>query len=173
MIPAATLGAALAEADRGVREEGGNNRGPDVRRYLAACDPPIHVAAPWCAAFVQWASDVAAQGLGEANPLDAVRHEALVQSYYDHFAPHGVVPFDVAQPGDLALFRFPEGPDRWNHIGILARAPDDDGRFWTVEGNTSDADRRDGEGVHLRQRAANADYPVVFIRWHVAGTWAL
>lgn len=173
MIQTAALGAALAEADRGVREIGGNNRGPDIRRYLAACDPPIHVAAPWCAAFVQWASDVASQGLGALNPLDGVRQEALVESYFDHFAPRGIVPFEVAEPGDLVLFRFPNGPDRWNHIGILARAPDQDGKFWVVEGNTGDASQRDGDGVYLKPRVSNAEYPVAFIRWHAAGTWQL
>lgn len=172
-IHIATLGVAAAEAARQVREVGGNNRGVDIRRYLAACDPPINVAAPWCAAFVQWASDVAAHALGVPNPLDDVRDEALVQSYYDFFAPHGVVPFELARPGDLAVFRFPNGPARWNHIGILARKPDQHGMFWCLEGNTSDANQRDGDGVHLKPRMANTAYPVEFIRWHVLGTWEL
>ena len=89
----------------------------------------------------------------------------------DHFTPHATVPFEHAAPGDLVVFRFPNGPDRWNHIGILARAPDEDGVFWCVEGNTGDVDQRDGDGVYLKPRVTNAEYPVLFIRWHVSGAW--
>lgn len=169
----ATLGVAMAEADHKVREVGGNNRGPRVTAYLRGCDPPINVAAPWCAAAIQYWSDVAARGLGVKNPLDEIRHEALVQSYYDYWAPHGIVPFKDMAPGDLALFKFPNGPDRWNHIGIVAQRANEDGVFWCVEGNTGDVDQRDGDGVYLKPRVTNDEYPVVFIRWHVRGTWGL
>src|SRR5690554_3172510 len=108
-----TLGVALADADHKVREVGGNNRGPRITQYLRGVEPPIHVDAPWCAAAVQYWSDVAARGLGVKNPLDAVRHEALVQSYYDHLKDRGEVAVDLVEPGDLCLFQFPNGPDRW------------------------------------------------------------
>lgn len=166
MIHQVTLGVALAEADHKVREEGGNNKGPRIRQYLEGTDPPITIAAPWCAAFVQYCSDVAARGLGMRNPLDDVRHEALVQSYFDHFQDRAI-PAGRVRPGDLVLFRFP-GPPRWNHIGIVAQPPNADGIIWSVEGNTGDVDQRDGDGVYLKPRKVGAS-PITFLRWWATG----
>lgn len=168
-----TLGVALADADHKVREEGGNNRGARIQDYLRNTEPPINVAAPWCAAAVQYWADVAARHLGVDNPLDAIRHEALVQSYHDALAPQGLVNPDMVEPGDLALFRFPNGPDRWNHIGMVVQRPNDSGIFWSVEGNTGDVDQRDGDGVYVKPREVDPGYPVCFLRWHVAGNWEL
>ena len=83
MIQLVTLGVLAGEVDHDVREEGGNNMGPRMKRYRENADPPIGIAVPWCALLVQYASDVAARALGIANPLDAVRQEALVQSYFE------------------------------------------------------------------------------------------
>jgi len=79
----ATLGVALGEVSQRVREVGGNNQGPRIQEYLNNLDPPIHEAAPWCAAGLHFCADTAAMGLGVPNPLDAVRLEAYVQSYWD------------------------------------------------------------------------------------------
>ena len=78
-----TLGVIAGEIDHGVREEGGNNLGPRMKRYRENADPPIGKAVPWCALLVQYASDIAAKVLEITNPLDDVRQEALVQSYYE------------------------------------------------------------------------------------------
>lgn len=159
-----TLGVAAAEADHRVREEGGNNRGPRIRAYLENIDPPITVAAPWCAAFVQYCSDLAARTLGVPNPLDEVRQEALVQSYYEHLMGNTLSAHDVSS-GDLVLFKFGTS-DRWNHIGLIAQPPRHGGRtFWTVEGNTSDESQRDGDAVAMKPREIGAGYPVAFITW--------
>lgn len=171
MIQLVTLGVALAEADHKVREEGGNNRGERIREYLT--NAGIAVPAPWCAAFIQYCSDVAARHLGVSNPLDAVQHEALVQSYYDALAPQGLVDPDMVEPGDLAIFQFPNGPDRWNHISIVSQPPNEDGIFWSCEGNTGDVDQRDGDGVYVKPREVEPGYPVAFLRWHVSGNWNL
>lgn len=163
-LRAATLGVALCDADHRVRESGGNNRGPRIRKYLANTDPPINVAAPWCAAFLQYVSDVAARGLGIRNPLDDVRQEALVQSYHDAL-DYLIVPPEEVGPGDLVLFRFGD-TDRWNHIGIVAQPPKPGAKaFFTVEGNTSDENQRDGDAVALKPRELDAGYPVEFVTW--------
>lgn len=164
ILRSATLGVALCDADHKVREVGGNNRGPRIRQYLANVDPPINVAAPWCASAVQYWSDVAARGLGMDNPLDAVRQEALVQSYYDFFRPAGaLVEPDEVMPGDLVLYQFGNA-GRWNHIGLVAQVPNGDGVAWVVEGNTSDQSQRDGDAVALKPRSI-ADQPTCFVRW--------
>lgn len=163
MIHHVALGVALRDADNRVQEEGGNNRGPWIRQYLDNVDPPIAIAAPWCAAFVQYCSDVAARALGIPNPLDDVKHEALVQSYADWFT-HAVVDPWSAEPGDLVLFSF--GGERWDHIGFVVQRPTGNG-FFTCEGNTGVDSERDGDGVSLKPRLlTDGEREPKFIRWH-------
>lgn len=164
MIRAVTLGFALAEADHKVREVGGNNHGPRVQQYLGNLDPPMAEGAAWCAAEIQYSSDRAARGLGIPNPLDAVKLEALVQSYYDLLGHNEVRPAEV-EPGDLVLYKF-NGSQRWNHIGIVAQPPKPGSKvFFAVEGNTGDISQRDGDGVYLKPRELDAGYPVCFLTW--------
>ena len=164
MLRATALGFAGCDADHRVREVGGNNRGPRIRQYLQNADPPFAEGAPWCAAAVQYWADGAARILGIVNPLDAVRQEALVQSYFEQFGHLQVTPAEV-QPGDLVLFRF-SGSERWNHIGLVAQAPKPGSTtFWSVEGNTSDENQRDGDAVVIKPRDLNGGYPVCFITW--------
>ena len=167
-----TLGVALCEADMDVRETRGNNAGERIMEHLANVDPPIHSAAPWCAAAVQGWSDIAADGVGEANPLDAVRQEALVQSYHEWAEENSlIVPFGDVQRGDLVLYIFGSG-DRWNHIGLVVK-PLSSTTFSAVEGNTplEDApedeqrDSRDKvDGVAVKVRRTDR-YSVEFVRW--------
>lgn len=166
MIRLVTLGVALGDADHKVREVGGNNAGPRVKAYLA--NAGIAVAAPWCAAAVQMWSDVAARALGVSNPLDAVKLEALVQSYYDQFALDVIGPTVRPEPGDLVLFKFPKdgkASPTWNHIGLIAQAPKPGTSIAIcVEGNTGDVDQRDGDGVYLKPRDL-AKLTNCVIRW--------
>lgn len=161
-VSVAALGFLAAEVDHGVREEGGNNRGPRIRKYAANIDPPMPDGLAWCAMAVQYAADEAAAVLGVSNPLDAVKLEALVQSYFDELHRDQVAPAD-ARPGDLVLYKF-NGSPTWNHIGLLARAPGGGLEFYAVEGNTSDENQRDGDAVALKRRELGK-YPVCFIAW--------
>jgi hypothetical protein len=167
-----TLGVALCEADMDVRETRGNNAGDRIMEHLANVDPPIHSAAPWCAAAVQGWSDVAAEGARAPNPLDDVRQEALVQSYHEWAEENSlIVPFEDAEPGDLVLYQFGTS-GRWNHIGLLVRTLESD-EFVAVEGNTPLVDAPEDEqrdsrdkvdGVAVKVRRADR-YPVEFVRW--------
>jgi hypothetical protein len=172
MIQLVTLGVMIDEISHEVGEEGGNNMGPRIRQYAENLDPPLTEGYPWCAMLVQFASDLAAKGMGEPNPLDRVRHEALVQSYFDAFEDQQVEAEQVGF-GDLVLYQFPSGPDRWNHIGVVARPPNEQGVFAAIEGNTSEQNQRDGDVVARKIRNTNVSYPLTFIRWHVPGTWSL
>lgn len=164
-----TLGMAIAEADLGVREDGGENRGPRVSRYLASTDPPINVAAPWCAAWVQYLSDRAAHHLDVANPLDEVRREALVADYVSWAAgKNRLASIDTMRPGDLIAFNF--RGQRWDHIGIVVRRLQGN-MVSTVEANTSPGvgatnleRERDGDGVFTKVRNL-VRQPVAIIRW--------
>ncbi|MDH5279533.1 MAG: CHAP domain-containing protein [Thermoleophilia bacterium] len=161
-LAAVALGFLAAEIDHGVREEGGNNRGPRIRKYAANIDPPMPEGLAWCAMAVQYAADEAAAVLEVANPLDAVRQEALVQSYFDLLHGDQVAPAD-AWPGDLVLYKF-NGSATWNHIGLVARVPGRGDTFTALEGNTSDENEREGDAV-ARKRRELGKYPVCFIAW--------
>lgn len=150
------LGFLASEADNKVREIGGNNLGPRIRRYAANADPPMKEGVPWCALLIQTAWDVAARTLGVPNPLDAVKLEALVQSYFDAFKAEVLGAAVRPEPGDLVLFKFPRDgkpSETWNHIGMVAQVPNHDpAMLWAIEGNTSDVDQRDGDGVYFKPR---------------------
>lgn len=159
------LGVAVAEV--GVREQGGANRGPQVRKYLADCDPPLPEGNPWCAAFVQYCADHAARTAEVPNPLDDVKLEAFVQSYFDWASAGGkLVTASQAKPGDLVLFNF--GGARWDHIGFVLQPPIAKDGGWkpmrTVEGNTNDGGSREGDGVYVRAREVR-DHTTIFVRW--------
>ena len=164
-IRIATLGVLAGEIDHGVREEGGNNLGPRMKRYRENADPPIGIAVPWCALLIQLGSDVGATALGIENPLDAVRQEALVQSYFDELQDQEVGRSEV-EAGDLAFFKFGSSSRAWDHIGIVSIPPrPGSGFFTTIEGNTSDDSQRDGDAVAYKSRRLDAGYPVTFCTW--------
>lgn len=161
-----TLGLALGDADHHVSEEGGNNRGERVKRYLKAAG--ITVPAPWCAAWVNERAQLAADMLGTVSPLEQVKLQALVQSYHNWATENWLLVKDP-RPGDLVLFKFGKS-GRWDHIGFVVR-PLDGNVFDTVEGNTSPGvgatdleKQREGDGVFIKQRKLYS-YPVEFVRW--------
>jgi len=169
MLRATALGFALAEADHKVGEEGGPNTGKRIREYAANTDPPITVAAPWCAMFAAYCTDKAAHPLGLPNPLDAVKLEAYVESYHQWAKDNGKL-VAVPEPGDLVIFSF--GGQRFDHIGFVLIPPDASGKFRTVEANTSpgvgatNAEReREGDGVYIKDRTGKGKYAVRFVRW--------
>jgi hypothetical protein len=154
------LGFAAMDAHRKVREHG-TNSGPEVTEMLK--NAGINVAAPWCAAAVQLWTDQAANLWAVPNPLDAVKLEAYVQSYYVWAdEKKALVKEAYALPGDLVLYSF--GKKRWDHIGLLVETPVN-GDFRAVEGNTNEAGAREGDGVLIRLRGTRKGYPVAFVRW--------
>lgn len=143
----ATLGVALMELRKGVREVGQNNWGPAVSTYLKNAD--IHVPAPWCAAFVQWCSDEARKLQRMAtNPLDEVKLEAYCPSYAEWGVRKGFVT-GAPQPGDIVLYNL--GGSRWDHMGIYEKGYGQ-GRFSAIEGNTNDDGSREGYEVARKTR---------------------
>lgn len=161
----------IAGREVGVREEGGNNRGPRVEVYqLATWLKPGDW--PWCAAFVAWC--VRATLIGEAVPparADAWRcrdASAFGWITWAQRAPGCVVlpGSDIPMLGDLVVFDF-NGPTAagGGHIGIVERDVLGDA-FQTIEGNTGDAGLREtttgADGVFRKTRGTR---PVVaFIR---------
>lgn len=138
---------AEAEAKAGVREVGGNNRGPKVRAYLASCG--LGEGWPWCAAFVTFC-------LHQAGYRDF--GSAGVSAWDSYAAQHGLLktrPFR----GDLVGFDLDGDGQVDDHIGFVRRVLSIRiAGCWllsTVEGNTSSGvagSQEDGDGVFCRVR---------------------
>lgn len=153
-----TIGRAAAMgalANVGVTEDG-ENRGQWVETYQRAVGIPP--GSPWCAAFVRFRFERAAEKLDLELPA-AFPDSGWVPSYEAWARRSGFwIPArdaDKVQKGDLACFWFP-AKGRCAHIGIVVAPPNEDGIFQTVEGNTG-PDRgthveRDGDGVYLKRR---------------------
>jgi hypothetical protein len=138
----AALKVALAEIAAGAGEEGGNNRGPFVKKYLnGIIDPP----ADWCAGFVSWCFDQHPAGcpygytLGARDTLKRCRTRGWG---YDHR-------IEVPQPGDIVVWR--RGPvEGWmGHIGLVLQVTDG-GMLHTVEGNKGGFPSRVRTFVYVR-----------------------
>ena len=133
-----SLGAAalrIAQTQRGVRETGGANTGPQVDEYLAAAGVPP--GNPWCASFLTWA-------LGKAGHKMPGGGWAAVATWVRN-AEQGsnglrVVSAADARPGDIVAYDFGGQSDFGadGHIGFLGSTVTD-GRFTALEGNNADA----------------------------------
>ena len=164
VLQATAVEVAREEVERGVREES-SNWSPRIAEYIRNLDPPLDFPIPYCAAFVQFCTDMAAQTLRLENPLDQVKREAYVADYWAWARDHNlVVPdLELVRPGDLIVFSF--GGTRKDHIGFVETPGSP--AVTTLEANTSPGDegsQRDGQGVHRKLRSVYGP-GVEFIRW--------
>lgn len=147
----------IAVDENGVRERGLTNTGLKVNAYLASVG--TNPGNPWCAAFVYWCIQHAADGFGIKPPY--------VRSAYtpdiDRWALDHDIRFDGPVPGDtFLLYGVTGGVFRAHHTGFVLDV-NGDGTFKTIEGNTNDDGSRDGYGVFVRTRSVNAN--TKFVRW--------
>jgi cell wall-associated NlpC family hydrolase len=147
------------EAKKGVREVGGNNRGPRVQEYQKATWLS-GTGWPWCMAFVQWCFREA--GLVLPNRTASVGEFA---AWADKVGAVVQRPFR----GDVVCFNF-DSNDWPDHIGFVSRVlslrPTGFYLLKTVEGNTSGDDfgsQDDGGGVYFKRRLVRRNR-VVFAR---------
>ena len=135
----------------GVDEIGGDNRGPAVEWILKGAD--LQPGEPWCAAFVNRIAEIAFAKKNTPSPLELVRFEGYVQSYYDYGKLHGWLrpEWDVPHPGDLFVV-YHESKQRFAHIGFVADPHSVGDRFLTVEGNSNSTGGRNGVAVVSNQR---------------------
>jgi hypothetical protein len=144
---------AVAAAEVGQMENPlGSNRGPKVDLYLRAVGlNPAGGSFAWCAAFVYWCFQTAAQSLTARNPLIQT---AGVTDHWNRAVAAGVPHVDAAaaaetpslvQPGMIFVITFPSGT---GHTGLVEAV--DGVRLTTIEGNTNDGGSREGIGVFRR-----------------------
>lgn len=156
---------ALALAEIGTREEGGNNRGVRVEEYLDAVGRWPGV--PWCAAFVSWCYETVCkkQLPWTSAGVEVIYREAKKRSWL----------VDRPFRGDLVLFDMGGGYPPGDHCGfvekVLALGPLFTLR--TIEGNTSSGEagsQSDGGGVHRRTRVVKKS-KIAFVRVPDDGGW--
>ena len=127
----AALQFAISELKLGAGEEGGNNRGPWVRKYLQAAG--LGEGEPWCASFVSWCY---LQGAGSPAGMPfpyCPGARKLLQEFKDKGWARGPGEDYAPVPGDL-VFWWRVKADGWQgHVGFVYQLLD--GRLYTIEGN--------------------------------------
>lgn len=116
----------LATAELGVREIGGENRGPRVKEYLAHVG--LGEGYPWCAAFVSWCYGQA----GLAKPRTAWSPALFPKRRL--YKPREISSGAVKSADLFAIYS--TSLDRIHHVGLIKSfAP---GMLVTLEGNSND-----------------------------------
>lgn len=129
-------------------EVGGQNQGPWVRLYMKGNEGPDWA---WCAGFVCFLMEQAAQTLGQSSPIkgsfscDSVAAQAREKGRFrsEPEAQQQGVP-------DGSFFLVRRTSTDWTHMGMVVRAGER--TFDTLEGNTNDEGSREGFEVCARSR---------------------
>jgi hypothetical protein len=149
---------AIASAEVGVREEGGNNRGSRIREYQSATDLKPG-AWPWCSAWVDWCIrewlsipqvviwlNLQRRTPEEWRPKTALAYGLKSWALQRPSTTKVYNETHKAQLGDIVTFDF-------SHVGFVV---EDTGKeIVTLEGNTGQKGLRDsetGDGVWRKVR---------------------
>lgn len=157
---------AAARGEVGVREQGGENKGPRIEEYMGATWMPkesVHKGFPWCAAFITWNCKQACAALGIND--DWVYLGADAKGWESHGAKRGWQLLDgnvQAFPGDLVTYDF-RHEGHADHIGIVVQ--DRGAMIETVEGNTNDDGCREGDGVYRKFRSKHLVRHYIRLPW--------
>ncbi len=153
--------AKIALSQVGVKEVGGNNNGPQIRKYQAATS--LKPASwPWCAALTSW---LVREWLKDPENAEWLGLKVMTPEKWrpKTAAAFGYIQWAKARPsttkvlskkakpqvGDFVIFDF-------SHIGIVVKVGENN--FQCVEGNTNGRGTRDsksGDGVWLKTRSTS------------------
>ena len=144
-LPIHKLFLAVARDYIGIREIGGDNRGPSVEfmQKLGEITPGL----PWCAAYVNAVAEIACSVKNIISPFEAIDYQGYVQSYFLHAQAENWL--GAAHPGDIGMIYYPT-KSRYAHIFIVDAVLEEG--VTTIEGNTNDDGSRNGVGVFQRFR---------------------
>jgi uncharacterized protein (TIGR02594 family) len=128
----------------GVKEIGGENRGPEVEAFQKAVDG-VADREPWCMSFVQHCIQQVEEELKVNSPLLSSEHCLSVW----RAAPKECILYHP-EAGSIAIWQM--NGTLAGHTGIVERVEAD--AFHTIEGNTSNGSGvvREGDGVYRRVR---------------------
>lgn len=127
----AALQFAIEELNAGAGEEGGNNRGPWVKKYLQPSG--LAEGNSWCAAFISWCFLQAAGGNKKDMPF---KYSAGARNIYNQLKKSGLIynaDQGAPEPGDIVTWWRVSLASGFGHIGIIHHCKD--GFLYTVEGN--------------------------------------
>jgi hypothetical protein len=134
-------------------ETGGQNRGPWVRLYM---DGHEGTEWPWCAGFVSFVMEQAAQTLGVTTPVaGSVSCDTLAAQARKAgcFLSEREFRRGRGSPNDLpaaCVFLVRRTASDWVHAGLVAGFEGE--HFLTIEGNTNDDGNREGYELCARKR---------------------
>lgn len=141
----------VAQACVGIREQGGNNKGPLVELIQETVGGASREA--WCmSAVMTWLAYVEHK-LGIKSPLIATEHCMTLWRN----TPASMRVRSVPAPGAIAIWNYPPGSN--GHTGIVTEFGSAPGKMTLVEGNTeagltsSGTIERDGGGVYATVRS--------------------
>lgn len=165
----------IALSQWGVREVGGNNKGPQIEQYNLATWLPRESWGAWCVALVAWCMkqlfsdpDALAYFKFDAKGAEGFRLKGANCNDVLNWAkkhPDKVHIVNAAtgtgKAGDIVLFSFK--PNQLNHTALVI---EDQlvvgGDFISFEGNTNQAGSAEGDEACCKIRGKQAKY---FIRW--------
>ena len=151
------LDIALDYAERGVREEGGNNRGPIVQMFQRADTLPGEVYA-WCQstmnAFWRLATGGRVVGMDVVGGTMLAGGTASVGFFKAAAKQNGWL-VDRPLRGDHFVMHL-DGNTYWpDHVGQIVRVLEVGPTYYrcrTVEGNTGSSSIDDGDGLYVKER---------------------
>jgi hypothetical protein len=141
----------IAESQVGVRELTGNNDGPEVEMYLK--NSGLGPGYAWCSSFIKWVLDSAAvKNSITAYSPSAYQSRKVVwkREWVKEFKPGQVFTLYYSSLGRIA------------HTGFCVDR--EDNVIITIEGNTSLAGSREGDGVYKKKRSLNTLYAICEFR---------
>lgn len=100
----------------------------------------------WCAMFVSWCYDHAGFPLGN---IGFIKGFCGCQTGYDHWVKSGEIT-NTPKEGDIVLFDWNKDR-RYDHTGLFI-CDLGNGKFQTIEGNTSFGNNSNGGEVMIRER---------------------
>ena len=159
------LALGIASTQVGVLEKPpGSNKGPEVNQYLQSVGIGPGVTDPanryWCAAFVYWCFNGAAESLGIVTPVTrtpgVLKHWRAAKKVEGRTIAKAEILKDpgLVRPGMIFIHDYGSG---LGHTGLVERV-DASGRLITVEGNINRAaSSRNGIGVFRTDRRTIMD----------------
>lgn len=133
--------AARGELKKDIHEQGGEDRGDDVKRYRSAVTGPgedPNAAEPWCADFASWVWKQAGVPFGKDGKGDD-----FTVSMIKRAQGTGSWKTDDPKPGDLVLIDWDGGrgasdPSKLaDHVAVVEKV--ENGKVFTIGGNESDS----------------------------------
>jgi uncharacterized protein (TIGR02594 family) len=135
----------VAQKYVGVKEKGGDNKGPEVEQFQKAVDGKA-AGEPWCMAFVQFCINVVEAATKQKSKIFESEHCLTVwnKTPVEQRLKEPV-------PGCLVIWQF--GDTSNGHVGIVTAVFKNS--IHTIEGNTGDGKGvvREGDGVYARNRS--------------------